>query len=83
MKRGEVGENIVGRYGMAVGREHVTAATASPSKCKGTTSQLATSWQVNTGGGKRLAPELQNQNNIVCKYSEEGKVLWLDLVKTL
>ena len=41
MKRGEVGENIVGRYGMAVGREHVTAATASPSKCKGTT----VSWQ--------------------------------------
>ena len=35
------GENIVGRYGMAVGREHVTAATASPSKCKGTT----VSWQ--------------------------------------
>ena len=41
MKRGEVGKNIVGRYGMAVGREHVTAATASPSKCKGTT----VSWQ--------------------------------------
>ena len=46
----------------------MTSGTASSSKCKGTTSQLATSWQVNTGGGKRLAPELQNQNNIVSKY---------------
>ena len=46
----------------------MTSGTASSSKCKGTTSQLATSWQVNTGGGKRFPTELHNQNNIVSKY---------------